>query len=82
MCKKALKELNLRNQYGINVLGIRKNPHEKLSISPSAYDLLEKDDQLMVIADNQVIEKIESLYKNRSVHHERKIYIYSKGSLC
>ena len=59
--KKSLRELNLRSQYGINVLGIRKNPNERLSISPSADDVLEQGDQLMVIADNKMIEKIESL---------------------
>ncbi len=59
--KKSLRELNLRTQYGINVLGIRKNPKERLSISPSADYVLEDDDQLMVIADNQMIEKIEAL---------------------
>ena len=59
--KKSLRELNLRSQYGINVLGIRKNPKERLSISPSADYVLEEGDQLMVIADNQMIEKIEAL---------------------
>ena len=59
--KKSLRELNLRTQYGINVLGIRKNPKERLSISPSADYVLEVGDQLMVIADNQMIEKIEAL---------------------
>ena len=59
--KKSLKELNLRNQYGINVLGIRKNPNERLSISPAADYVLDSQDQLMVIADKKLIEKIESL---------------------
>ncbi len=61
--KKTLRELNLRSQYGINVLGIRKHPAERLSISPSADYMLEATDQLMVIADNKLIEKIEALNK-------------------
>lgn len=61
--KKTLRELNLRSQYGINVLGIRKNPAERLSISPSADYMLEATDQLMVISDNKLFEKIEALNK-------------------
>ncbi|MBQ4342341.1 MAG: TrkA family potassium uptake protein [Erysipelotrichaceae bacterium] len=61
--KKTLRELNLRSQYGINVLGIRKRPNERLSISPSADYVLETSDQLMVIADNKLIDKIEALNK-------------------
>lgn len=61
MGKKALKELNLHNQYGINVLGIRKNPYDKLFISPFSDDFLKNDDQLMVIAVKKETEKIESL---------------------
>ena len=59
--KKTLKELNLRVQYGINVLGIRKNPNEHLLISPVAETVLKETDLLMVIADNSQLEKIDSL---------------------
>jgi len=60
---KTLKALELRANYGINVLGIRKRPHERLSISPSAEYIIEKSDQLLVIADTDVFEKYEYLGK-------------------
>ncbi|HBS91436.1 MAG TPA: potassium transporter Trk [Erysipelotrichaceae bacterium] len=60
---KTLKALELRANFGINVLGIRKRPHERLSISPSAEYIIEKSDQLLVIADTDVFEKYEYLGK-------------------
>ena len=55
--------MNLRAAFGINVLGIRKNPTEHLSISPSADYILETSDQLLVIADTKIFETIESINK-------------------
>lgn len=49
----SLKNLHLRNDYGINVLGIRKSPKAHLSISPSADYVIEKDDTLLVIAEKK-----------------------------
>lgn len=60
---KSLKTLELRVNYGINVLGIRKRPHERLSISPSAEYVIEASDQLLVIADTAMFEKFEYLGK-------------------
>ena len=59
----SLKELNLRAVFGINVLGIRKNPLEHLSISPDANYLLEGSDQLLVIADTKLFDKIDAINK-------------------
>ena len=60
---KTLKALELRTNYGINVLGIRKHPNEHLSISPDAFYTIEQDDQLLVIADNKIFHKFESLFR-------------------
>jgi trk system potassium uptake protein len=60
---KTLKALELRTNYGINVLGIRKNPKEHLSISPDAFYTIEANDQLLVIADNKIFKKFESLFR-------------------
>lgn len=60
---KTLKALELRTNYGINVLGIRKNPKEHLSISPDAFYTIETNDQLLVIADNKIFKKFESLFR-------------------
>ncbi|MEG0076574.1 potassium channel family protein [Anaerorhabdus sp.] len=56
---KSLKNLNLRADYGINILGIRKKPGEHLSISPDAEYVIEQNDRLLVIADNAVFKKFD-----------------------
>lgn len=58
---KSLRELDVRNRFGINVLGIRKHQDRKLSISPDASYIIEKEDHLMVIADAESIEQMDFL---------------------
>lgn len=58
---KSLRELDLRNRSGINVLGIRKKPGEKLSISPDADYVIESEDQLMVVADTHNYHSVSLL---------------------
>lgn len=58
-----LKTLDLRNSYGINVLGIRKAQGARLSISPGPDYVIEETDQLLVIADTAVFERFEYLGK-------------------
>ena len=59
----TLRELNLRAKYGINVVGIRKTPNEALSISPAADYRMEKEDCLLVIADNEVFSYFDEMIK-------------------
>lgn len=59
----SLKTLDLRNNYGINVLGIRKAQGARLSISPGPDYVIEETDQLLVIADTAVFERFEYLGK-------------------
>ncbi len=54
---KSIKALDLRAAFGINVMAI-KYPHG-INISPSAEKILEKNDILVVIGKNDVINKIE-----------------------
>lgn len=54
----TLAKLNLRNRFGVNVLGVRKSIAAPLSISPSADYLIEADDRLLVIASK---EKFDTL---------------------
>ncbi len=56
---KSLRTLELRVNYGVNVLGVRKRPHEHLSISPAADYVIEATDQLLVIAETEMFEKFE-----------------------
>ncbi len=58
---KSLIELNLRNAYGINVLGIRKNANDKLSISPAADYKIALGDRLLVIADTAIFKKFSDI---------------------
>jgi len=60
---KSLKNLDLRGCFGINVLGVRKSPLERLSISPDADYVINGDDRLLVIVDNNEFEKFEYLGK-------------------
>lgn len=60
---RSLKDLDARNKYGINVIGIRKQADLHLSISPDADYVLEADDHMMVIADVKTFERFDFLNK-------------------
>ena len=47
---KTLKEADIRNRYGVNVLAIRVA--DKLNVSPQADDLLHKGDMLVALGSN------------------------------
>ena len=55
---KTLISLNLRNEYGMNVLCI-KNPEKELEISPSQDYIIEKGDTFVAIVENKKIENTE-----------------------
>ncbi len=48
---KTIKEADLRNRYGVNVLAIRQG--EKLNVVPQADDVLHKGDMLVVLGSNK-----------------------------
>ncbi|HCY06979.1 MAG TPA: potassium transporter Trk [Erysipelotrichaceae bacterium] len=56
---KSLIDLNLRSKYGINILGVRKSPSTRLSISPSANYIIEANDILLVIAEKNKFELLD-----------------------
>ena len=60
---KALRDLDLRAQYGINIIGIRKAIHEPLSISPLADYVIEKEDYLLMIAENAQFDENMELFE-------------------
>lgn len=60
---KTLRELDARNRFGINVLGIRKPQNRKLSLAPDAGYAIQHDDHLVIIADVATIEKFDYLNK-------------------
>lgn len=55
---KSLGELRLRNKYGVNVLAIKRAT--SLNISPTADEVINQGDILVVIGDSDDIRKIES----------------------
>lgn len=54
---KSLIELNMRSEYGVNVMAIKHGPN--IDISPDATDLIEEGDVLVVIGHNDDIREIE-----------------------
>ncbi len=59
---KTLKELNMRANYGINVMAIRKG--EKIVITPGADFVLKPSDVLVVIGSNEDLRKINIIKKD------------------
>ena len=53
---KTLKELDVRRTYGVNVVGIKEG--SQVDITPDADKVLKEEMILMVIGDNQALEKI------------------------
>lgn len=55
---KTLKQLNLRKQYGVNVVAKRKGQME-LEISPDPDQPLEKESTLLIVGDKKAIGKLD-----------------------
>jgi len=56
---KALKDLDLRNQYGVNVLGVRSPLNSKLNLGVNADYIIHEDDTLLVVVENHKFEALE-----------------------
>jgi trk system potassium uptake protein TrkA len=66
---KSLRELNMRVEYGVNVIAIKKKvqvtregkpcEEEKVDINPQADDAIEKGDVLVVFGENTKIEALK-----------------------
>lgn len=54
---KSLKDLRLRNKYGVNVIAIKKG--KALNISPGSEDKIENDDIVIIIGSKEDVRKIE-----------------------
>ncbi|ROR31513.1 trk system potassium uptake protein TrkA [Mobilisporobacter senegalensis] len=62
---KSLKDLNLRSRYKLNVIGIKQD--DELNINPDADDYITKNDVLIVIGKNEILNKLKIL-KNKEVN--------------
>ncbi len=57
---KSLMELGIRNNYNVNIVGIKKG-NGTLDPSPKADSIIEKDDILLVITDAKTAKQLENL---------------------
>ncbi|HAU83954.1 MAG TPA: potassium transporter Trk [Lachnospiraceae bacterium] len=57
----SLKELNIRAKHNLNVIGIRKA--NELDINPAADETLSKEDVLIVIGDNNSLNRLKEKVK-------------------
>lgn len=58
---KTLKESNIRNRYGVNVVAVRSG--KTLRVSPGGDDIIHDGDLLIVIGENGDLERINKLEK-------------------
>ncbi|MDK2798594.1 MAG: trk/ktr system potassium uptake protein [Clostridiales bacterium] len=54
---KSLRELNIRANYGINIMAIKNGT--QINISPKADDVIKHDDILVLIGSNEDLNKLE-----------------------
>lgn len=57
---KSLKELSLRTKYKINVIGIKRNG--EVDINPDADEPIRKDDDLVIIGKNPILNKLATIH--------------------
>jgi trk system potassium uptake protein TrkA len=55
---KSLRELDMRNKYGFNVMAIKRD--NEIDVSPGADDVIKPGDVLVVISTNENIRKFEN----------------------
>ncbi|HYF83072.1 MAG TPA: TrkA family potassium uptake protein [Clostridia bacterium] len=56
---KDLRDLNLRAKYGVTVVAIRNMNDDKINVSPKADNEIKEGDILIVIGDNDDLQKLE-----------------------
>ncbi len=55
---KSLAELNIRGQYGLNVIAARDKTARNLTVSPTAAYIIREGDVLIVIGENDSVNKL------------------------
>lgn len=64
---KTLRESNIRSRYGVNVVAIRSG--KSLRVAPAGDDLIHDGDVLVVIGENEDLEKISRLEGKKRYTH-------------
>jgi len=68
MIGKNLRQLDIRNKYGCNVMGIRSKDGA-MNISPSAEDLIREGDVLVVVGKNEDLYRFERAFSREENGH-------------
>lgn len=58
---KSIIELDLRNRYGVNIIGIKKGVEGRLSILLDATTVIEKGDNVVFIGTNEAVERLNNI---------------------
>jgi trk system potassium uptake protein TrkA len=58
---KSLKDLQLRNTYGVQVIAIRELVPERITMSPTADFVVKPSDILVIMGSNEALAKIDAL---------------------
>ncbi len=53
---KSIKELDVRNRYGLNIIGVERK--DSLNINPHPDEIIEENDILMVVGKREDVEKV------------------------
>lgn len=56
---KTLLELNIRREYGVEIIGIKSSESGKLIVIPSALDKIEKNDSLIIFGKDEDISRLK-----------------------
>ncbi|MEZ4527468.1 MAG: TrkA family potassium uptake protein [Desulfobacterales bacterium] len=57
---KALRELNLINRFGVQIVAIRKKDSEDLNIIPTANYKVMEDDLMIILGPNEALNKLQN----------------------
>ncbi len=58
---KTLRELDVRNAYGVNVIGLRRGPKQKLTIAPGGDLPLEQGDVVVILGLDKHVDRVQNL---------------------
>ncbi len=58
---KTLRQLDVRNTYGVNIIALRRGPKRKFIIAPGGEDVLEATDVVVALGRDKHINRIQKL---------------------
>ncbi len=58
---KTLRQLDVRNSYGVNIIALRRGPKQTFVIAPSGEDVLEPTDVVVALGRDKHINRIQKL---------------------